>query len=55
MSLSRVAQSKHRALNSTMSSCVEDWLHWSAWKILEVLEEEELQHLVLEKYSFWMT
>ncbi len=55
MSLSQVARSKHWAFNSTISSYVKDWLHWSAWKTLKVLEEEELQHLILEKYSFWMT
>ncbi len=55
MFLSRVARSKHQALNSTMSSCVEDWLHWSAQETLEVLEEKELWHLILKKYSFWMT
>ncbi len=55
MSLSQVAWSNHRAFNSTMSSCVKDWLHWSAWKTLEVLKEKELWYLILKKYSFWMT
>ncbi len=42
MSLSQVAWSKHWAFNLTMSSYVEDRLHWSAQKTLKVLEEKEL-------------
>ncbi len=55
MSLTWAAWSKLWTLNSTMSSCIENQLNWSAWKTTEVLKKEEFQHLIFNKYSFWMT
>ncbi len=55
MSLTRAAWSKLRALNLTMSSCIEDRSNWSAQKTTEVLEKKEFQHLIFDEYSFWMT
>ncbi len=55
MSLTWTAWSKLRALNSTMSSDIKDWLNWSAWKITEVLKRKEFWHLIFDEYSFWMT
>ncbi len=55
MSLTQAAWSKLRALNSTMSSCIEDRSNWSARKTTEVLEKKEFQHLIFDEYSFWMT
>ena len=47
--------SKLWAFNSTISSCIKDWLNWSAWRTTEVLKKEEFQHLIFDEYSFWMT
>ncbi len=55
MSLTQAAWSKLRALNSTMSSCIEDRSNWSAWRTTEVLERKEFRHLIFDEYSFWMT
>ncbi len=52
MSLTWAAWSKLQALNSTMSSCIKDWLNWSAWKTTKVLKKKEFQHLILDEYSF---
>jgi len=38
-----------------MSSCIKDWLNWSAWKTTEVLKKEEFQHLIFNEYFFWIT
>ncbi len=55
MSLTWAAWSKLRTLNSIMSSCIEDWSNWFAWKTTEVLKKEEFWHLIFDEYSFWMT
>ncbi len=55
MSLTWAAWSKFQAFNSTMSSCIKDWLNWSAWKTTEVLKKKQFQYLIFDKYSFWMT
>jgi len=55
MSLTWAAWSKLQALNSTMLSCIEDWLNWSAQETTEVLKKKEFQYLIFDKYSFWMT
>ncbi len=55
MSLTWAAWSKLRTFNSTMSSCIEDWSNWSAWRTTEVLKKKEFQHLIFDEYSFWMT
>jgi len=49
------AWSKLQAFNSTMSSCIKDWLNWFAWKTTEVLKKEEFQHLIFNEYFFWIT
>ena len=55
MFLTWAAWSKLQAFNSTMSSCIEDWSNWSAWKTIEVLKRKEFWHLIFNEYSFWMT
>ncbi len=55
MSLTWAAWLKLQALNSTMSSCIKDWLNWSAQKTTEVLKRKEFWHLIFDEYSFWMT
>ncbi len=55
MSLTRAAWSKLWALNSTMSSCIKDWLNWSAQETTEVLKKKDFWHLIFDEYSFWMT
>ncbi len=52
MSLTWAAWSKLQAFNSTMSSCIKDWLNWKA---TEVLKREEFWHLIFDEYFFWMT
>ncbi len=52
MSLTWAAWLKLQTFNSIMSSCIEDQLNWSAWRTTEVLEREEFQHLIFDKYSF---
>ena len=37
----QAAWSKLQAFNSTISSCIKDWLNWSAWKITKVLKKKE--------------
>ncbi len=49
MSLTQTAWLKLQALNSTMSSCIKDWLNWSAWKTTEVLKNEEFWHLIFDE------
>ncbi len=55
MSLTQAAWSKLWTFNLTMSSYIEDWLNWSAWKTTEVLKKEEFWYLIFDEYSFWMT
>ncbi len=55
MFLTWATWSKLQAFNSTMSSCIKDWLNWSAWKTTEVLKKEEFQHLIFNEYFFWIT
>ncbi len=55
MSLTWTAWSKLQAFNLTMSSCIKDWLNWSAWKTTEVLKRKDFWHLIFDEYSFWMT
>ncbi len=55
ISLTWAAWSKLWTFNSTMSSCIKDWLNWSAWETTEVLKKKEFQHLIFDEYSFWMT
>ncbi len=52
MSLTWAAWSKLQAFNSTMSSCIKDWLNWSAWKTIKVLKKKEFWHLIFDEYSF---
>ncbi len=52
MSLTWTAWSKLQAFNSTMSSCIKDWLNWSAWRTIEVLKRKKFQHLIFDEYSF---
>jgi len=55
MFLTWAAWLKLRAFNLIMSSCIKDWLNWSAWETTEVLKRKEFQHLIFDEYSFWMT
>jgi len=52
MSLTWAAWSKLQALNLIMSSCIKDWLNWSAQRITEVLKRKEFWHLIFDEYSF---
>ncbi len=52
MSLTWTAWSKLWVLNSIISSCIKDWLNWSAWRTTEVLKKKEFQHLIFDEYSF---
>ncbi len=55
MSLTWAAWSKFQAFNLTMSSCIKDWLNWSAWRTTEVLKKKRFWHLIFDEYSFWIT
>ncbi len=55
MFLIQAAWSKLQAFNLIISSCIKDWLNWSAQKITEVLKKEEFWHLIFDEYFFWMT
>ncbi len=52
MFLIQTAWSKLQAFNSTMSSCIKDWLNWSAQETIKILERKEFWHLIFNKYSF---
>ncbi len=55
MFLIQTAWSKLQAFNSTMSSCIKDWLNWSAQETIKILERKEFWHLIFNKTFFQMT